>query len=204
MIVIDNFITDMGTLAEIAACEEFHKPKQWGWWDGWWAAQPQSMIEHIVQRIWGEQCPFPTADFPTTIAGFEYWTLAHEAKPPDRTGRPDSTSNGGDRLERHRDRDETLFARTGETKYPRIGAVFYPLDHHVKGGNLKIYDDDSDVSAYELIRPRYNRLVLFDSSVPHEVTPVIAGRRYAMAVNVWNYRIQPPSPRSDYGAARDS
>jgi hypothetical protein len=192
MIVIDDFIADRGTLTAIAACGEFRKPKQWGWWDGWWESEPQSMIERVVQQIWGESCPIPTADFPTTIAGFEYWTLAHEAKLPYSIGRSNVTSHGGDRLERHCDRDEVLFAQTGKTMHPRLGAVYYPVDHQVEGGCLKIYSNAANSTGYDMIRPKYKRLVLFDSSMPHEVTPVTTGRRYSIAVNVWDYRIQSP------------
>lgn len=199
MIVIDEFITDQVTLRGIETSGEFHMPKMWGWWDGWWTAQASNYRERVVQYIWGEHCPFAAAaGFPNSVAGFEYWTLAHQANPepslPTRIPAVgnNSTSNGHDRLSQHRDRDESLFARTGELRHPRVGAVYYPINHHIEGGYLKIYTRDTEGGPFELIEPHYNRLVIFDSSVLHEVTPVTAGRRYALAINVWDYPIQHP------------
>ena len=82
MIIFDDFITDRAILDEIQASEEFQTPKSWAWWDGWWQAQAGCQRERVVQYIWGEHCPLAAAaDFPNSVAGFEYWTLAHQAEP---------------------------------------------------------------------------------------------------------------------------
>jgi len=191
MIIIDDFIADRAILAEIETSGEFQTPKEWGWWDGWWKTQALCHRERVVQYVWGEHCPLAeAAGFPNSVAGFEHWTLAHEASADSRTR--STTSNGRDRIRPHRDRDESLFARTGELKQPRVGAVYYPIDHQIEGGQLKMFSHDTDDGPFELIEPRYNRLVIFDASVLHEVTPVTAGRRYAFAINVWDYRIHAP------------
>lgn len=191
MIVIDDFINDHAILDEIERSGEFQTPKMWGWWDGWWKKQAYCHRELIVQYVWGAHCPLAAAaGFPNSIAGFEYWTLAHEANPDLPTR---STSNGRDRIRPHRDRDESHFVDTGESKHPRVGAVYYPVDHQVEGGYLKIYTRNRDDGPFELIEPRHNRLVIFDASMLHEVTPVTAGRRYSLAINVWDYPIRNPS-----------
>lgn len=199
MIVIDNFITDRAVLDEIDTSGEFHIPKQWGWWDGWWKTPVSCHRERVIQYIWGEHCPLTAAArFPNSVAGFEHWTLAYEAYPTRscsnaiQRGGASSTSKDRDRLPPHQDRDELLFTRTGELKHPRVAAVYYPIDHQIEGGYLKIFSHVTGGGPFELIEPRYNRLVIFDASVLHEVLPVTAGRRYALAINVWDYRIEHP------------
>lgn len=197
MIIIDDFINDRAILDDIAMSGEFQTPKTWGWWDGWWKTTAGCDRERVVQYIWGEHCPLPAAaGFPNSVAGFEYWTLAYEADQGCSSSKTEGaseaspTSKGRDRLQAHRDRDERHFVRTGETKHPRIGAVYYPLDHRIEGGYLKIFTHDTEDGPFELIEPRFNRLIIFDASMLHEVTPVTVGRRYSLAINVWDYRLQ--------------
>ena len=57
-----------------------------------------------------------------------------------------------------------------------------------EGGHLKIYDTyEMDLTApYELIAPVPNRLVIFDSNKLHAVTEITKGKRYAIAINLWD------------------
>ena len=44
-----------------------------------------------------------------------------------------------------------------------------------------------DLTApYELIAPVPNRLVIFDASKLHAVTEITKGKRYAIAINLWD------------------
>ena len=71
-----------------------------------------------------------------------------------------------------------------------VGTIFYPCleNDEVVGGNLKIWETENFVSnplVYDLIRPKFNRLIIFDASQPHAVTMVKQGSRKAVAINLW-------------------
>ena len=42
---------------------------------------------------------------------------------------------------------------------------------------------------YELIKPKFNRLIVFDASKLHAVEEVTKGIRYAVAINLWKERL---------------
>ena len=49
--------------------------------------------------------------------------------------------------------------------------------------------DTYDVEAngpYELIKPKYNRLIIFDAGKLHAVQEVTKGVRKAVAINLWS------------------
>ena len=85
--------------------------------------------------------------------------------------------------------------KTGKIVNPILGTIFYPdpCNDEIEGGYLKVWKThDTDFNApYELIEPKYNRLVIFDASQLHAVTPVTKGTRKAIAINLWD------SPLSD-------
>lgn len=175
MVVIDNFIRDRQLLEAIALSDEFSSAAG-QWWEGWWKTPAVTLRQRLVQEIWGERCPLHDAPTITQqAAGFEHWV-----------GKRSADSSGNRSLPPHRDRDESLYSQSGTTRHPVIGAVFYPLRRDFSGGYLQIFNEDSDDGPFELIEPRFNRLVIFDPSILHGVTDVTAGHRYALAVNVWD------------------
>lgn len=187
MIVFDDFITDRALLDSLAKSDEFQTRREFAWWGGWWNRPADNLRERVVQQIWKECCPLPDARaLLESAAGFEYWT-----------GVMDARVQWNRSLDNHRDRDEALFSETGREAFPLMGAVYYPLNHDVEGGYLRIFTDDREDGPAEFIQPRYNRLVIFDASRLHGVTTVTSGRRHSLVVNVWPEPIRlwrPPAP----------
>ena len=93
-------------------------------------------------------------------------------------------------MNHHFDKDEAHWHQTGEIKGPKLGTVYYPPmgEPQCEGGYLKIYDThEMDLTApYELIAPVPNRLVIFDACKLHAVTEITKGKRYAIAINLWD------------------
>jgi len=80
---------------------------------------------------------------------------------------------------------------TGEVIRPKIGTVFYfnPEVDNSEGGYLQLWDtynSDATNLPYELIRPKFNRLVIFDAGKLHAVQEVTKGIRHAVAINLWS------------------
>ena len=93
----------------------------------------------------------------------------------------------------HKDKDEALYEKTGEYVYPKIGTIFYPVDHNIEGGELIVYDGDeypTDDTPADIILPKYNRLIIFDASKWHSVKEITKGTRYAIAINLWDKQPQ--------------
>jgi hypothetical protein len=174
MVVIDDFIQDQKFLDAMAASDEFSAgPSRW--WDGWKVVAAETLRQRLIQEIFGERCPSRIAkQLLPQAAGFEHWV-----------GQFIGGSEANYQLRAHRDRDESHFVQTNTDKFPLIGAVFYPIDHQIEGGYLTIFNDDRDDGPFELIAPRFNRLVIFDASILHCIGPMTTGRRTAIAINMW-------------------
>jgi predicted 2-oxoglutarate/Fe(II)-dependent dioxygenase YbiX len=68
---------------------------------------------------------------------------------------------------------------------PVLGCVYYPEGFDFTGGDLLIYTEGEDKTP-EVIKTKPNRLVIFNpGDVAHCVSPVTAGRRGAIAINLW-------------------
>ena len=183
MIVIDNFVKDKVLLEKIRTSLHDKDSDFWGsygnysWYEGWWKKEPQNLREELIKYIWGDNCPL-SEDL--EISGFEHWTGVQSAS--------DGTKE--DHLKQHFDKDEDLWHFTGEVKRPVIGTVYYPIEHDIDGGELQIWDTykvDFD-APYELIQPKPNRLIIFDAGQLHRVQQVTRGTRYAIAINLWDYK----------------
>ena len=108
--------------------------------------------------------------------GFEYWTGVQTA---------DTNTGYSNNLGNHYDKDEELYAKTGEIVRPIIGTVYYPEQPEFEGGMLAIYTKGID-AAPELVYAKPNRLIIFDAgNYVHAVTPVTRGTRKAIAINLW-------------------
>jgi hypothetical protein len=170
MKVIDNFVTENWLLDAIhSAMNSTDFSKGTMWYSGWWRAGAHSAWHELIREIWKEH------PFITDSRGFEYWgnTLG------------DGFQRG---LDLHKDKDEALRDRTGEIISPRLGAVYYPYQPVFDGGYLEVFDDDK-LDRMERFAPKFNRLIVFDPSNYHRVTPVFGGYRFCFVVNVWRDHI---------------
>ena len=183
MIIIDNFVQDESLLKRIKESLSSDNSDFWGdygnynWYEGWWEREPETLREELIKYIWGDNSPL---NMEVEITGFEHWTGSQSA----------SDVNKEDHLKQHFDKDEDLWHFTGEVKRPVIGTVYYPIDHDIDGGQLQIWDTkevDFD-SPFEMISPKPNRLIIFDAGQLHRVTQVTRGTRYAVAINLWDYK----------------
>lgn len=182
MIVIDDFIKDPLLLEEIQNDPSFlADPGIYYWWNGWWDSPPKSTRQKLVQYLW-ENVPLP---YSIDTLGFEYWTGI--TQPGD--GKTIEDSGIMYHLAPHLDKDEELFALKGEVLNGQISSVFYPYpeNDNCKGGHLKIWELNGYPNGeYELIKPKFNRFVIFNINCVHAVLEVTEGVRKAIAINLWD------------------
>ena len=180
MIIIDNFIEDKNLLTKIAFDGEFWKPG-YHWWGGWWNEDSQTTRHELISYIWRENCPIKDN---IEIQGFEHWVGSY-------TAGENVIENFGERLhlKHHFDKDEKHWRNTGEVITPTLGTVFYPdpATDETEGGYLQLWDtyNIDPYVPYELIRPKFNRLIVFDAGKLHAVQEVTKGTRKAIAINLW-------------------
>ena len=174
IIVIDNFVKDETLLKKIANDKTFFSdPGIYYWYPGWWSEEVNTIKKELIQYIWGANCPINKS---YDISGFEYWTGIQSA----------TDSNFKNELGIHFDKDEEMYAATGNIVAPVIGTIYYPEQEEFEGGMLEIYTNGSD-QAPERIYAKPNRLIIFDAGeVPHRVDTVISGTRKAIAINLWD------------------
>lgn len=182
MIIIDNFVKDRSLLSKFEN-SDLPWPTPYTWAP--FKFNITNPYLELINYIWKENSPLPKLA-EEEIEGFEYWTGSYEA------GDRKEVEQGGEfyHLNKHFDKDESLFHRTGEVATPLVGTIFYPCaqNDEVVGGNLKIWktkDFVADPNVYELILPKFNRLIIFDASQLHAVTMVKQGSRKAVAINLW-------------------
>jgi hypothetical protein len=192
MIIIDNFVEDKELLADIVADEDFWK-HGYRWWGGWWQTAPSDLRHRLIEYIWRYNCPNTLRGIET--AGFEHWVGIHTPDNEPVTGIDGNLYS----LRPHCDKDESYWENhpNGKNKgdhpdsfiSPKIGTVYY-IKAPEEGGylklwNTKVYNINKD-TPYELIKPKDNRLVIFDASLIHAVTQVTKGTRKAIAINLWD------------------
>jgi hypothetical protein len=185
MIIIDNFVRDLDLIEKLQSPTLWSPYTEYLWADKNFVAD-SCVFKELINYIWRDNCPLNTnLDH---IEGFEYWTGVYEEN--DRRERKDREDNTFYHLFKHQDKDEKEWEQTGKVVSPMIGTVFYPHqdNNFVKGGDLKIWETkDVPISniSFELIRPKFNRLIIFDPSYLHAVTMVSEGVRRAIAINLW-------------------
>lgn len=180
MIIIDGFVRNEALLREIQQSNRFWNSGYY-WWDGWWNTPASSLRHKLIEYIWRDHCPLFE---PISLDGFEHWVGVYNAN--------ETVSNDGGEfsLISHFDKDEKLWNETGKIVTPKLGTIFYPdpCNDEIEGGYLKVWKThNADFNApYELIEAKYNRLIIFDASQLHAVTPVTKGTRRAIAINLWD------------------
>lgn len=190
MIIIDDFIKDYDFLNKIENDEEFW---QFGyqWYDGWWNKEVSSLREELIYKIWGPNSPHDSI----STAGFEHWVGDYSSE-----GERHEMFGKEWALKLHFDKDEEIYHEEKRIVGPIIGTVFYPCREidEIEGGLLTIWENFTpDVTDYtgmvyipdyepEVIKPKFNRLVIFNANSLHAVTAVTKGRRRAIAINLWD------------------
>ena len=76
-----------------------------------------------------------------------------------------------------------------EVVTPNMGLVYYAISENLDGGYLEIANssnrDNIEPNKIERLKPIENRLIMFNPSFPHRVSPINGGRRRAIIVNAW-------------------
>jgi hypothetical protein len=186
MIIIDDFIQDESLLQELQHNDDFYT-QGFSWWNGWWNTPAQSLRHRLIEYIWKDNTPHQYSGI--YIAGFEHWTGTYDGA--DQSHKYDESRVGIPgifSLAHHMDKDEHLYNTTREIVTPAVGTIFYPRDHVHTGGYLRIYNSkfmEGCKDNYELIAPKFNRLIIFDPSYIHAVEEVTSGVRQAIAINLW-------------------
>ena len=97
-------------------------------------------------------------------AGFELWTH-YNTKPGF-----------------HFDKDETLFNKTGELKFPLCTILYYPyIDNNLIGGEF--------VADGIQVKPITNRMIIFSPGVWHGVNEY-KNERFSLIINPWLTKIE--------------
>jgi len=168
MIIIDNFLGDTHW-KQFTYEGLWYQPKTYEWLG---MDQPtRSVWDEIAAHIWMYIDAREYVEL-GEFAGIEHWTNVMSA---DGYGTPD--------LPLHYDKDEYLWRETGEVRVPKIGSVLYAHDEQPEGGYLEMIDENG---VAERIAALPNRLIIFPSGLPHQVTTTTSGVRKVFATNVWH------------------
>ena len=165
MIVIDNFVSEEYILKEFTKKSTWNTLKNSSYqeWNGMDYIENTILgdfIWKVKNKFWEEY----------TWSHFEYW---------------DNQITEQKELKWHVDRNEAKYRETAEVLLPLAGAVWYGYPHDVWGGYLEIQNESKYPTDIERIQPVYNRLVVFDVSKLHRVSPVFKGTRYGLQINLW-------------------
>lgn len=184
--VFSNFLQDDSLLCSLTnpriwfSCYESTRGKTTRWLER--GDAPKNIFEFVALEIWKDQPVLKDVDF----AGYEIWCNLLTPDGP---------------LPWHLDKDEApLIESDGKNiSLPFYGSVFYGYPHSYKGGYLEVSNEDQDTwqpsldensnpPEFERISAEYNRLVIFNASKYHRVSPITEGIRVTLAVNVWKER----------------
>ena len=169
MVIFDKFIKDEKMIASLKNKNTWNDFPSYNWWDGWWKVEPRNVMEELMQLIWGQ------FKLENKIAGFEYWSNYQ-------------TSENW-KLNWHQDCDEKLRVKSNKILSPTLGQIYYIENFKVRGGYLEISNlpphIEPNYSEIERIRPRENRLIIFNPSFKHCVSKILSGNRHAFLSNVW-------------------
>ena len=199
MIIIDNFIEDLDFLKLIEEDENFCKIG-YNWYPGWWEEPITTLRHQLIEKIWGENSPHPGIE----VCGFEHWVGDYNESSLN------EMFNREWALKLHFDKDENMWKEHKKFVTPKIGTVFYPCREidEMEGGMLYYWDEfGSDLTSEEgyinwpeqepeVIKPKFNRLIIFDAGKLHGVSKIIKGRRRAIAINLWD--VAPTGLTKDY------
>jgi len=144
-----------------------------------WSDEDQTLqaVKKVVHDVWYNKL---YKHRPENIFGYEIWhNVMYE----------------GGNLDLHTDCDES----SEKMVCPSMSCVIYcGPDDRIGGGQLLI--DTTGQNDFEVINYRYNRVVLFDSSMPHQVNtvsylPNSDQPRVAISCPAWDHEIKPKVER---------
>tara|TARA_Y100000593_G_C4287392_1_gene326274 strand:- start:219 stop:1691 length:1473 start_codon:yes stop_codon:yes gene_type:complete len=199
LIVIDDFIKDENLLKDISNDDRFWE-YGYRWWNGWWNNKGTDLRHKLIEYIYRYNCPFPIHKEEGGEGhgqGFEHWI---GIQTPETTGTHRESLGQYWALNPHQDKDEDYWENHPQgknkgdhmdsIKTPKLGTVFY-VEAPERGGNLKIWDEGdfhkiTEDTPFQLIKPKRNRLIIFNAGNVHAVEPVIKGIRKAVAINIWD------------------
>lgn len=165
--------------------------------------RPNEIIYSFIKEIWMDKLNYLILNQTQEVKGFEVWI---NSLPNIDFNNPNLVGGIGG-LNYHVDRDEDA-SRRGEFHLPIFANAFYlGPEEGINGGEIVLnthgmnhfnsYEggliDLSENKGWVSIPFKYNRMVIFDSTYPHFVKPIIAmpkGKpRVTMAINVWHREI---------------
>jgi hypothetical protein len=153
------------------------------WWEDPSEETATDIWRQLAWRIWKDHPLMQDA------VGIEYWT--------------NIVKQGLD-LDWHVDMDTHMWVTHQKLVVPTWGAVYYGYPHQFRGGYLELMvggvneEWSSHVGGeLERLRADYNRLIVFNASKWHRVSPVTSqGDRITFAANLWHTR---PSMENFHG-----
>jgi len=150
MVVVDNYIENQRLLTKVNNDPFFNIPDH-HWWGEFWVNSFSSLRQEVISHLLLQNKRFVDTD----VSGFKHWVSQCT----------EETSQNFTY-----DKDEECFNETGEYSYPEVGAIYFhdPVTDNNESF-LKIWDGEIDSSSYELVKPKYNRLVIFDISKFHSI-----------------------------------
>ena len=200
MIILDDAITDEALLTELQEPNSTFWEIGFSWWGGWMNGHEPTTLRHrLIEHLWKNRF---YSKITHNIAGFEHWCGVYDHQDYRYKVR-EKYAPGYCKfaLNHHIDSDEYLH-KEGITVTPKIGTIVYPKKtiEDCKGGYLRIYDSNTRYEQYlragemisepyELIKPKFNRMIIFDASKLHAVEEVKSGVRHAVAINLWGDRL---------------
>lgn len=156
MIILDNFIQEKRILTKIQH-DPFFYDKEPHWWNGWWNVPIQSMKHELISYIFEKNPPVNNL----SVSGFEHEVFTLQAGEKHNLLAPN-------------------FDHDGEDK-PFLGAIIFvnPETDEAEGGYLKLEN------TKEVIKPKFNRLIIFDTGSPYSISKVTKGNIHFMKINLW-------------------
>ena len=159
-------------------------------------------MKQVIGRVWFDIAYDLIAAQENALVGFELWS---NALPADYTYKHLAGGVGG--LNYHIDKDEMALKLKSELMLPMYGTTFYlsPESDEMNGGAIyldtngldsyhtykhgeKVLDMNADTWVKIPFKP--NRMVIFDSTYPHFVEPIIDikqdKKRLGIQINPWD------------------
>jgi len=167
MIIVDNYIEEERLLSKVNQ-DPFFNREEIHWWGSWWEREFINLRQEVITHLFAKHKRFASTD----VSGFKHWVK--ECKE-------------GIATSPVFEKDEECFKETGNLSYPTIGSIYFhdPKADEVEGGYLQLFDDQTTTSSYELIKPKYNRLVIFDMSNLYAFQAPTKGSYNYMNISFW-------------------
>ena len=167
MIVVDNYIEEPRLLSKIIQDPNFNTEGP-HWWGNWWVESFSNLRQEVITHLFAKSKRFVDTD----ISGFKHWV---------------GECKEGISTTPSFDKDEECFKEINEYSYPTMGAVYFydPKADKVEGGHLQMWEDQTTTTSYELIKPKYNRLVIFDMSKLYTFQAPTKGSYNYLCISLW-------------------